>query len=61
MVKFSESTKLIASNFWAGDLDPAARRGQSQTPKTDFSAKSISSQGFVKQEDKAKKMLGAEF
>ena len=55
VVKFSESTKLIASNFWAGDLDPAARRGQSQTPKTDFSAQSISSQGFVKQEDKAKK------
>ena len=69
-VKFSELTQLLASNFWAGDLDPEALRVRPRPQKVGF-LQNISPPGlwgkvdhvisFQKWEDKAKKILGTEF
>ena len=68
--KFSGFTKLFASNFWAGHLDPEALRVRPQPRKRGFlpnlSPPRVLGQWgrvipFRNREDQAKKMLGAEF
>jgi hypothetical protein len=68
--KFSGSTKLIASNFLGGDLDPEALGVRPWPRKRGFlpnlSPPRVLGQGgrvipFRKREDEAKKMLGADF
>ena len=68
--KFSGSTYLLASNFWAVNLDPQALRVRPGPPKVGFQPdlsppRFLGQGGFVipywKREDKAKKLFGVEF